>query len=171
MNDLPRWVTRRLPAALTVLATAGWLLTVTTPAWAKASAGRFVVSADVKTVYDNRTKLTWQRDVPATGGANSNGTYTWANALTYCSGNTAGLPGSGWRLPNVRELLSLVDRKQKTAPAIDGAVFPDTPNTYFWSATPLQGGSSFAWGVGFAFGESSGIDVTNGIGVRVRCVR
>ncbi len=169
MNDLPLGGTRRMPAALTVLATAGWLLTVATPAWAKASAGRFVVSADVKTVYDNRTKLTWQRDVPASGGANSNGTYTWANALTYCSGNTAGLPGSGWRLPNVRELLSLVDRKQKTAPAIDGAVFPGTPGTLFWSATPFQGGSSSAWYVHFYYGYASNSDVpyVN----RVRCVR
>ena len=136
---------------------------VPTTALGKASTGRFVVAVDSKTVYDNRTKLTWQRDVPG-------GTYTWANAKTYCSSNTAALPGTGWRLPGIRELLSIVDRKQKTSPAIDPAVFPNTPAEAFWSASPFQGGSSFAWYVDFIYGGSS---IYYGVthGNRVRCVR
>lgn len=151
------------------------LLLVASPcAWAKATAGRFVVSADQKTVYDNRTKLTWQRSPPTTGGStgNTDGLYNWADAKNYCIANTATLPGSGWRLPNIRELLSLVDRKATSSPAIDTSAFPNTPTTgssYYWSASPYQGGSSSAWDVSFSNGNSGGTGVTNGS--RVRCVR
>jgi hypothetical protein len=82
-----------------------------TPAWAKSTAGRFTVAADGKTVHDKVTKLTWQRDPPGTGGPNNDGRYGWADAKTYCANNTAGLSGTGWRLPGVRELRSLLDLK------------------------------------------------------------
>src|SRR5258706_11285535 len=60
------------------------------------------------TVYDTQTKLTWQQAIPKS-------LYAWADAKTYCS--ALSLDGSGWRLPSINELQTLVD--ESTNPAID----------------------------------------------------
>ena len=60
------------------------------------------------TVTDPCSNLVWQK----TPGPKSN----LANANTYCSNNTAGLPGSGWRLPNISELRTLVRGYPNTEP-------------------------------------------------------
>jgi len=132
---------------------------VVAPAVAKAPAGRFVVDAKGETVQDTMTKLTWQRVVVGDQ-------YNWAGAKDFCG--SLPLAGGGWRLPDVRELRSIVDRQQLN-PAIDPTAFPDTPSGFFWSSTPVQGSSSNAWGVHFSYGYSYSHDVT--YGNRVRCVR
>jgi hypothetical protein len=53
-------------------------------------------------VNDTKTGLMWQDD--AVGS-----TMTWANAITTCESLTLG-GYSDWRLPNIRELKSIVDR-------------------------------------------------------------
>jgi len=139
-------------------------------ALAKAPAGRYKIDyAGTGTVFDTKTNRTWQRAAPTTGGVNANGTYNWADAKTYCANLSLGTPASGWRLPDVRELLSIVDLSEKS-PAIDTTAFPATQtDTYFWSASPLQCSSSYAWLVYFYNGYSYNLGVadTN----RVRCVR
>ena len=139
-----------------------WLSAVLVPtsASAKASAGRYVVSGDAEVVTDTHTKLEWQRKVLA-------GKKTWADAKSYCDGLT--LSGkSDWRLPWVRELSSIVDKKE-LSPSIDKDAFPGTPATWFWSASLRAGSSSDAWYVHF----SSGYVINNGISFpgEVRCVR
>ena len=75
------------------------------------------------TVTDLVTGITWQvgfkEDV------------TWYGAKNYC--NTLTLNGSSWRLPDTHELKSLIDYGTND-PAIDTAVFPDTPSDWFWGA-------------------------------------
>ena len=65
--------------------------------------------------------------------------FGWADAFSYASDLNAAGGFAGyvdWRLPNVKELLSLVER-QCLSPAINAAVFPDTVvETPFWSSTP-----------------------------------
>src|SRR4051812_45398658 len=73
---------------------------VAAPAPASAPAGRYTITGGV--VHDSKTGLNWQQAAKQTA-------YTWANALTYCSGNVAALPGTGWRLPTVKELQTIVD--------------------------------------------------------------
>jgi hypothetical protein len=127
-------------------------------ALADAPPGRytFLVSG---TVYDTRTKLTWQGAVDAS-------TYTWANATTYCT--NLSLQGTGWRLPTRAELLTLVD-PTKSNPAIDQTAFPSTPHEWFWSSSPYVGSAGSAWGVAFNFGFSNYYDTA--YAYRVRCVR
>ena len=62
------------------------------------------------TVTDNLTGLIWLKN------ANADGVKTWANALSYCNSLASGLAGlsdgsvaGDWRLPNVKELHSLID--------------------------------------------------------------
>ena len=125
---------------------------------ADAPMGRYTTPA-AGTVYDTRTRLTWQQNVDPN-------TYTWAGATMYCK--DLALAGGGWRLPSVKELVTLVDVGQKS-PAIDRTFFPNTPSDYFWTSSPLAGDPSFAWFVNFLNGYSSTSDVGNAF--RVRCVR
>lgn len=54
---------------------------------------------------------------------------TWQDALNSVSVT------DGWRLPNLKELGSLVQRRCFD-PAIDLSIFPSTPSAVFYSSTP-----------------------------------
>ena len=74
------------------------------PAIADAPAGRYTYTSTSVTVYDTKTKLTWQRAATAAQ-------YAMADAKTYCGSpaTATALGGSGWRLPTLKELQSLID--------------------------------------------------------------
>ncbi|NLS12498.1 DUF1566 domain-containing protein [Vibrio sp. SM6] len=63
----------------------------------------------------------------------------WYDSIQYCEDlDYAGY--SDWRLPNMREALSIVNFN-KTSPAIDEEFFPDTPiKYYFWTSSSDVGG-------------------------------
>ena len=116
------------------------------------------------TVTDNNTGLTWQQ-VHAASQMN------WTDALTYCNNNTAGLPGTGWRLPNAKELFTLVDFTVSGGAKIDLTAFPGTPALNFWSATtyPRSGLQNSAMLVYFYDGKvNSGNKL---LSYYVRCVQ
>jgi hypothetical protein len=136
------------------------------PVDAAAPAGHYVVTAGSGTgngtVYDTKSKLTWQQTVSLT-------TYTWAAAKTYCTGVGTSLGGTGWRLPTIKELQTLVDYSQATAILIDPNAFPSTPSGVFWSSSPYAGWSSHAWTLPFDYGWANYNDVSGAY--NVRCVR
>ena len=139
-------------------------VTLPTPAHADAPAGRYVVTnggTTNGTVYDTKTKLTWQQTVPSTA-------YTWANAKTYCAGVGASLGGTGWRLPTCKELQTIVDDSQ-TNPSIDTTAFPSTPAAWFWSSSPVAGSPSLGCLVDFYYGLTHNYDISPSN--YVRCVR
>lgn len=129
---------------------------------------RFSYSVDGAEVSDSRTGLVWQRcsagqawsSSTCTGTAR---TFTHEAALAYTQTQT------GWRLPNVKELSSIVD-KTKNNPAIDRTAFPATPSAHYWSSSPYAGSASDAWFVGFGYGSVDffNYDIVN---VHVRLVR
>jgi hypothetical protein len=145
------------------------IIGVTLPRAVTAAApdGHYVVTdgseTGTGTVYDTRSKLTWQKTVSST-------VYTWADAKTYCAGLGTSLGGTGWRLPTLKELYSIVDLSRSVAPYIDPNAFPSTPSTAFWSASPVACPRSNAWRVNFRNGntdlDSYMFDTGN-----VRCVR
>lgn len=116
--------------------------------------GRFVDNGD-GTVTDTCTGLTWQQ-------ATAPGKYTWAEALQYCEDLELG-EATDWRLPNVRELQSIVDYGDHVA-ATD-PVF-STQSTKYWSSSSHVGGPLFAWLVDFYDGRVLGFDKTTDIYVR-----
>lgn len=79
------------------------------------------------TVSDNATGLTWQQ-------ADDGVTRNWQEALENCE--TLALAGyTDWRLPNVKELQSIVDYTRND-PALDTRVFTQTDSDgWFWSST------------------------------------
>jgi hypothetical protein len=122
---------------------------------------RFQVEAKAGTVYDAKTRLTWQRDGVVGGQRN------WLEAGAYCA--SLDLAGRGWRVPSLDEIKSIVD-DDKLNPAIDHEVFPDTPANGYWTSTPYRYPISDAWFVDFRDGSGSvfrSVDAQ----LRVRCVR
>jgi len=126
------------------------------------------------TVSDRGTGLTWQGDTADTDGDGAN-TYldklTWENALSYCE-NLSFAGHSDWRLPNIRELISIIDYTQYN-PAINPA-FKSLLSAY-WSATTCMNdwGNAYdsgdAWNVFFIYGNDYWGDKTDSY--LVRCVR
>ena len=90
-------------------------------------------------VIDTRTLLVWQRCSLGQSGADCSGgsatTYTWQEALQAAEDarSSTGVP---WRLPNIKELETLVESKCY-APAINETVFPNTRIYRYWSASPM----------------------------------
>lgn len=129
---------------------------------ADAPDGHYTLNSE--TVYDTKTKLTWERPISA-------GMVTWADATTYCA--NLKVENRAWRVPSMKELQTIVDRTREK-PAIDPKAFPDTPNTQitpFWTSSPwAKAPATATWIVDFAVGSSSyiGVDIANL--AHVRCV-
>ena len=113
-----------------------------------------------ETITDNNTDLIWQKE-------DDNNTYTWSGADTYCSGLTLGSQ-SDWRLPNRRELMSIVDYGTYN-PAINTTYFPNTNSSEYWSSTTHALNTSHPWYVYFDYGYVNYIG--EGDDYYVRCVR
>jgi len=135
---------------------------VAVSASASSPAGRYAVTDG--TVRDTRTGRTWQRHIDPAHGV------TWAGAAVYCQ--SLDVEGRGWRLPTVKELLSIVDVRV-VDPAIDATAFPEAVAAS-WSATRWSMNPQYAYVVLFS-GFESHSDLffatdQNQI-VQVRCVR
>ncbi|WP_044412776.1 Lcl C-terminal domain-containing protein [Thiomicrospira microaerophila] len=79
---------------------------------------------------------TWQSDGSCSGTALTG--YNWQTALQIPQtlNSEGGYAGhTDWRLPNIKELNSLVERACHS-PAINTAVFNSTPSSKYWSASP-----------------------------------
>jgi hypothetical protein len=130
-------------------------------------------------VQDTLTQLRWQQDGSGTrAGCSGTGnlTCTWVEAKAYCA--SLALGGlSGWRLPTVRELRSLVDYTvAHPGSTINKTAFPNTPTESFWTSSQYAGSSGNAWYVSFADGSSDHFGNVvgyndEGDNNRVRCVR
>ena len=112
------------------------------------------------TVRDRGTGLTWQRAVPQT-------VLSFDAAQSYCSGlSLAGK--SGWRVPSLPELLTLVDERAQDSPVIDRVAFPDTPGDAFWTSSYFGGTPGLSWQV--YFDRGNGLYGLPSATFRVRCV-
>lgn len=122
---------------------------------------------------DQATGLQWQRcaEGQSWSGGTCTGTatgHTWQVALQLAE--AASYAGqSDWRLPNIKELASIVEQACYS-PAIDLAVFPGTPSSYFWSSSPFANNTAYAWIVYFAYGYDGDNDL-KAYAYQVRLVR
>jgi len=125
--------------------------------------GLSVINADfTKTgdiVSDSATHLEWQDDAIGT-------TTSWQGAIDRCENLSLG-GHNDWRLPNINELKSIVDRS-KIYPAIVSG-FASTSSSYYWSSTTDEGHKYYAWIVFFHYGNVYRGDKRNSY--YVRCVR
>jgi hypothetical protein len=107
---------------------------------------RFTVQADTNCVMDNLTGLVWARN------ANMGGVMAWSNAIIYCE--TLNYGGqTDWRLPNVRELHSLVDFGEYSPTLPSGHPFGGVQSGFYWSSSSYAYNTGHAWYVGLGFGN------------------
>ena len=138
---------------------------------ATAPASRFTDNGD-GTVTDKATGLQWKRcsEGQTWDGATCTGSatqHTWKQALRLADG--ASYAGKDdWRLPNLKELASIVERACY-GPAIDLVPFPGTPSNGYWPSSPNAYYAGSAWSVDFRHG-SDGV-YYKGSGFHVRLVR
>ncbi|MFC4701939.1 DUF1566 domain-containing protein [Glaciecola siphonariae] len=92
---------------------------------------------------------TWEND-ECTGEA---ALYTWQDALQASYGYEFA-QALGWRMPNIKELSVIVERAC-VRPAVNEALFPQTPPDDFWTSTPSIIDDTRAWSMAFFNGTSS----------------
>jgi len=113
------------------------------------------------TLTDTVSGLMWQKQFT--------NPLSWAQAVDYAK--KLGLAGyTDWRLPTVKELLTLVDYS-KRAPA---SSFPGMPLEWFWSSSSYvpnsdESDSGVAWVVSFLNGSVSAREKS--YCTHIRCVR
>ena len=106
------------------------------------------------TITDKATGLMWQQ---SDGGK----AVTWKQALAHCEALTAAGKGD-WRLPNAKELQSIVDYTRAPAKTKSAALSPlfkvTQMESYFWTGTTDRNGASTsgALAVYVAFGCAMG---------------
>ena len=143
---------------------------------AAAPNGRYTDPGD-GTIVDTRTGLMWKK---CSEGSNWDGTsgscsgsaakFSWSEALQRANNVNVGSAGeklghNDWRLPNIKELASLVERKCYD-PAVNAAFILNTQSDNYWSSSPFDTSSTAAWAIDF----NSGI-VNNGNQTNLRYMR
>ena len=122
----------------------------------RSKARRFTDNSD-GTVTDKLTGLIWLKDPSCFGTASWSGALSAANTLRAgaCSKLTDESEPGDWRLPNVREMASLLDYGR-----MDPALPPDHPfsrakSGFYWTSTNKAGNANFGWYVYLSFGVVS----------------
>lgn len=143
---------------------------------------RFTDNGD-GTVTDHLTGLIWLQD------ANANGADTWTNSLTYANtladdgtNLTDGSSAGDWRLPNIKELQSLIDYGKRNPALPTGHPFTNvrSPLYYvectfsctvtngkgYWTGTMQSGsGGEKVWSVNMYYGQPALVAASTSAGV------
>lgn len=111
------------------------------------------------TVTDNLTGLVWLKN------ANPVGEKIWSEAISFCNaldnnydGLSDGSSAGDWRLPNIRELFSIIDfgaSHDPNPPLPSGHPFSNVQLSSYWSSTSLAAYPSQAWVVAMNVGGSA----------------
>jgi hypothetical protein len=117
----------------------------------------FSKSANI--VTDSNTGLQWQDNEIGS-------TMTWQSAIDHCEALSLD-SYSDWRLPNVNELKTIVDRSKYSPAMVSG--FSNVSSGGYWSSSTYKNDSSFAWIVFFRNGGVGSRSKSSSDGVR--CVR
>lgn len=112
------------------------------------------------TITDNSTKLEWEKKTDDGSIHDINRNYTWAEAFEFIDQlNAENYAGhSDWRLPNIKELFSIV-YFAGSSPDFYGSpmihpTFGPTAQSHYWSSTsfPFTGSAPTAYAVNFLNG-------------------
>lgn len=115
-------------------------------------------------VKDDKTGLLWKRQEETARSQGCTVGMTWRDALRAADAANAAELGGGlggnndWRLPNVKELQSIVDYEKTHYSTYSNyfdfytAYFGGSTTDWFWSSSPHAYGPNYAWGVRFNYG-------------------
>ena len=132
---------------------------------------RFTDNGD-GSVTDNMTGLIWLKDancLETVGGVTkSTGDLIWTEALTWSNnladgscGLTDGSVVGDWRLPNCKELHSLLNLGNITPSLPVVHPFVNVQPTHYWSSTTNMNNTSYAWDVSMNYGNVYTYSKTN----------
>jgi len=108
---------------------------------------------------DNQSGLMWMSRTPDSDiGAGNDGKLYWSidvneniwQFLVEANANSLG-GHNDWRVPNINELLSIIDYGQWN-PIINTTAFPSTPSSKFWVNTTTKGSVDNAFDINFGTG-------------------
>jgi hypothetical protein len=117
---------------------------------------RFVDNGD-GTVTDRSSGLTWMK-------TDSHTAMSWQDALAYAE-KLSFAGHDDWRLPNAKELQSIVDYSRapdaadpaRRGPAIDPVFDITETESWFWTSTTLMEGPDASQAIYIAFGQAFGV--------------
>ncbi len=118
--------------------------------------GTRFTDSGANTIEDNLTGLMWAKDMSVpTVSSCTGGAMNWQNALTYvsCLNSIDYLDYSDWRLPNRKELLSVVDRGQNSPAFPSGYPFTGYSASNYWSSSSVIASANAAWDIHFKMGN------------------
>ena len=108
---------------------------------------RYALEDGGASVRDVETGLVWQR-------TQSSGMKSWADAKAACK--SLGPVSDAWRLPEVSELITLLDVTGSSPSGLDPQFFGGEPGDYYWTATAdAVGASTGAWNIDMSTGVAS----------------
>ncbi|MCP4709853.1 MAG: DUF1566 domain-containing protein, partial [Planctomycetes bacterium] len=121
---------------------------------------RFVDNSD-STITDKRTGLMWEQT--------ESSQVNWESAISDCEGLSLGSQ-TDWRLPTIKELKSIADDTDGTAPMIDTTFFSSASSAGYWSSTTNSAFSTEAFDYNYS---DNSIETTTKTSetLYVRCVR
>ena len=133
----------------------------------------YVISS--ATVTDSSTGLMWDRcELGLSGPDCATGTtnlFSWQGALDAAATVGTYKGYNDWRLPNLKELRSLVEECRRD-PSINEIAFPNTSVfvSIFWSSSPTAGYAAYSRFVSFKSGSGGGFG-SHSAAYRIRLVR
>jgi hypothetical protein len=101
---------------------------------------RFVDNGD-GTIFDTDTGVMWLQNAN-----HFNDTFEWQDSVDVC----AALDFAGhndWRLPTVKEIISLIDYGENNPVLPKGHPFKNVQSDFYWSASSYVPDPHYAWGV------------------------
>ena len=120
------------------------------------------------TITDHNTGLVWQKDGVSNCKSGST-SCNWSEAKARCDSLSLGIEDD-WRLPNFRELLSIVNYG-RASPAIDTTYFYETYASHYWTSTDYRGNRAWVWWINFSNGILGYYKTYKSRHFYVRCVR
>lgn len=122
---------------------------------------RFIAGSGLSAncITDALTGLMWLRNPGSTS-------WNWASSISYCENlNGDGDRGghTDWRMPNLRELQSVVDYGRSGPALPEASPFENVWSGTYWSSTTLTGDVSQAWYVNFDHGSVNGMAKSSNI--------
>ena len=110
------------------------------------------------------TGKTWDPQYECIGTA---ALKNWQETLAHIESTDSYLGYAGWRVPNVKELTSIVERRC-LEPSLNSDVFASGQATILWTNSPIDSNStSSVWTVDFAAGTTQTVTPTSSYGFRL----
>lgn len=137
---------------------------------------RYTISDDGASLVDSSTGLTWARcDLGQTWNNETKvcdgnqSTHNWLDAHLEAQSYSAGTITTGWRVPNIKELATIIEERCSYPTVNTEIFFSTTRGQIYWASTPYKIGSAGdkAYLMEMGLGIITAADKSNEINVKL----